>query len=74
MAAAPSTVMLLDTSATSLELSLAALNGKKSTPIVFNSNHYPSVLKMNDKHRRNANSCQPTSVLVFATIANDIVN
>jgi len=83
MAATPSTMMPLGTTAPDFQLpdtvsdkvlSLAQLKGKKATMVMFICNHCPYVLHVNDELVRIAKEYQPQGVSFVAISSNDVDN
>lgn len=83
MAATPSTMMPLGTTAPDFSLpdtisgktlSLSELRGKNATLVMFICNHCPYVLHINDELVRIAKEYEPKGVSLVAINSNDVVN
>jgi len=83
MAATPSTMMPLGTTAPDFSLpdtisgkilSLSELKGKNATLVVFICNHCPYVLHINNELVRIAKEYKPKGVSIITISSNDIVN
>ncbi len=83
MAATPSTMMPLGTTAPDFSLpdtisgkilSLSELKGKNATLVMFICNHCPYVLHINDELVRIAKEYKPKGVSLVAICSNDVVN
>ena len=83
MAATPSTMMPLGTTAPSFTLvdtvsgndySLSELKGKKGTVVMFICNHCPYVLHVNDEIVNIANEYQAKGISFVAISSNDVIN
>ena len=83
MAATPSTMMPLGTTAPDFSLqdaisgktlSLSQLKGKNATLVMFICNHCPYVLHINDELVRIAKEYEPKGVSLVAISSNDVVN
>lgn len=83
MAATPSTMMPLGTTAPSFELSdtvsgktmsLSELKGEIATLVMFLCNHCPYVIHVNDELVHLANEYRPKGVSSIAISSNDVVN